>query len=138
MSRSDPSPPPPGEHEPADAGIDPLVSQLRERLRELEAATARLRAEAPSDAREGDAARSASDPPPGGWQRPAPDGGAERAAADTLAELLRGALPTDLARQLAEAVRELLLAVRALIDWCLERLERRGRAPVEVQDIPIV
>jgi hypothetical protein len=39
---------------------------------------------------------------------------------------------------LAEALRELLLALRALIDWYLERAERRRAAPVEVQDIPIV
>jgi hypothetical protein len=31
-----------------------------------------------------------------------------------------------------------LVALRALIDWCLERAERRRRAPAEVQDIPIL
>jgi hypothetical protein len=31
-----------------------------------------------------------------------------------------------------------LLSLRALIDWYLERLERRRAEPVEVQDIPIV
>ena len=36
------------------------------------------------------------------------------------------------------ALRELLLALRALIDWYLERLERRREQSVEVQDIPIL
>ncbi|MHB8657813.1 MAG: hypothetical protein ACYC91_07630 [Solirubrobacteraceae bacterium] len=34
--------------------------------------------------------------------------------------------------------RDLVPAVRALIDWYLERLERRGREPVEVLDVPIL
>ncbi len=35
-------------------------------------------------------------------------------------------------------MRELLLALRALIDWYLERVEQRRREPAEVQDIPIL
>jgi hypothetical protein len=50
---------------------------------------------------------------------------------------LRDLVPPELQRRLAEALRELLLAVRALIDWYLDRLERGPPAPVEVQDIPI-
>jgi hypothetical protein len=46
-------------------------------------------------------------------------------------------VPPELQRRLAVALRELLLALRALIDWYLERAERRGAAPSEVQDIPI-
>ena len=43
---------------------------------------------------------------------------------------------------LAEAVRELLLAVRALIDWYLDRLEQaarpsKGGGGERVEDIPI-
>jgi hypothetical protein len=34
-------------------------------------------------------------------------------------------------------VRELLLALRALIDFYLERLNKRGSEPTEVEDIPI-
>jgi hypothetical protein len=51
---------------------------------------------------------------------------------------LRELIPTDLQRRLAEALRELLLAVRALIDWYLERTERHRAAPTEVEDIPIL
>ena len=55
---------------------------------------------------------------------------------------LRDAIPAELSQQLAEAVRELLLAVRALIDWYLERLERLPAAGGDggddrVEDIPI-
>ena len=52
---------------------------------------------------------------------------------------MRDAVPAELSRQLAEALRELLLALRALIDWYLERLgdRRPARARVEVEDIPL-
>jgi len=51
---------------------------------------------------------------------------------------LRDLIPPELQRKLAEALRELLLALRALIDWYLERAERRRGAHAEVQDIPIL
>ena len=35
------------------------------------------------------------------------------------------------------ALRELLLALRALIDWYLERMEQRRKTPTPVEDIPI-
>jgi hypothetical protein len=50
---------------------------------------------------------------------------------------LRDLVPPDLRQRLNDALRELLLAVRALIDWYLERAERRKAAPIEVTDIPI-
>jgi hypothetical protein len=46
-------------------------------------------------------------------------------------------VPAELQRRLAEALRELLLALRALIDLYLERLERPEQAPTEMEDIPI-
>ena len=46
-------------------------------------------------------------------------------------------MPPELAHQLADAARELLIALRALIDWWIARLEREPEQPVEVQDIPI-
>lgn len=59
------------------------------------------------------AEHSAGDrPPPAGWQRP--DDGQLG----------------DLQQRLVETGRELLLAVRALIDWQLERIEAASR-PVE-------
>lgn len=44
----------------------------------------------------------------------------------------RGA-PQD---QLTDLIRELLLTLRSLIDWYLERLDQRPREP-RVEDIPI-
>jgi hypothetical protein len=49
---------------------------------------------------------------------------------------LRRALPRELQEQLDALMREVLLTLRALIDWQLERLERRSRPPA-VEDIPL-
>jgi hypothetical protein len=51
---------------------------------------------------------------------------------------LRDRIPPELQQRLADAVREVLLAVRALIDWYLERSERHRAEPRQVQDIPIL
>jgi hypothetical protein len=80
-------------------------------------------------------------PPPAGWQTPEEDGRAGTAELDpfvALAQALRDLVPPELQRRLVAAIRELLLALRALIDWYLERLERRREQAVEVQDIPIL
>jgi hypothetical protein len=50
---------------------------------------------------------------------------------------VRDAVPPELAARLADALRELLLALRAVIDYAVERLEKARAEPVEVQDIPI-
>jgi hypothetical protein len=42
----------------------------------------------------------------------------------------------EIEEQLVKVVRDFLLALRSLIDWYLERLERPRREP-EVEDIPI-
>jgi hypothetical protein len=51
-------------------------------------------------------------------------------------EALRRAVPTEFQEQLVALQRELLLTLRALIDWYLERLDGNTRAP-QVEDIPI-
>ncbi len=51
---------------------------------------------------------------------------------------MRDLIPPDLQQRLIAALREVLLALRALIDWYLERLERRREQGVEIQDIPIL
>jgi hypothetical protein len=84
-------------------------------------------------------------PPPAGWQQPR----AEQARAhwldsDELELLLtvvagvRDRIPPELRRRLADAVRELLMALRAVIDWYLERTERPATGGGDVQDIPIL
>ena len=46
-------------------------------------------------------------------------------------------MPPDLAHQLAEALRQLLLALRAVLDWYIARLEGGEPPSREVQDIPV-
>jgi hypothetical protein len=111
---------------------DDTLRRLEERLDRASNAAERLVDEA---------TRARSDPPPAGWQVPRAD--AER---DTRGELemlaqalqsLRELIPPELERRLVDALRELLLAIRALIDWYLERSERSRSEPGDVQDIPI-
>jgi hypothetical protein len=114
---------------------DPL-SQMRSQVDEAYAAADRLVREAEAAAR-----ARAGDVPPAGYEGERTS--AERSAfgdLQALAGLLdtaRTSLPPELARQLAHAARELLVALRALIDWWIARLEREPDQPVEVQDIPI-
>jgi hypothetical protein len=53
-----------------------------------------------------------------------------------LADAVRRGLPRELEEQFSALIREILLTLRALIDWYLERLERRPAEP-RVEDIPI-
>ena len=114
---------------------DPL-SQMRTQVDAAYAAADRLVREAESAARE-----RAGDVPPAGFE-------GERAESERspfqdiqalagLLEAARTSLPPELAHQLAAAARELLIALRALIDWWIARLEREPETPVEVEDIPI-
>ncbi len=83
----------------------------------------------------------ADKPPPAGWQTLGGDApAAEGRELELLAQVIRSLrelLPAELERRLAEALRELLLAFRALIDFYLERLERREAPEQEPRDIPI-
>jgi hypothetical protein len=106
--------------------------------RETYEAAARLVREAQEKAEQ--AARgSTQEVPPNGWESghaqtdPFPDLNGLIA----LVESLRGQLPPDLARQLTDALRELLIAIRAVLDYSIERLERPPRREREVEDIPI-
>jgi hypothetical protein len=87
------------------------------------------------------AARAAAQAaPPRGWAGGAPAAGTafpDLTALGTLVDTLRGTLPPELARQLTDALRELLVAVRAVLDYSIARLERSPAEPVRVEDIPI-
>jgi hypothetical protein len=107
---------------------DPL-SDLRDRLRETHEAAARL------------AGSSESRVPPQGWAAPASSG--PGAGEDELAQLvallgsLRELVPPELQQQVTDLIRQVLLLVRAILDFAIERLEPgRGGEP-EVEDIPI-
>ena len=110
-----PPPPPP----PPDA-----LAELRERLESTRAAAERLADEAP----------------PAGWAPPAQ---AERTREDVeaiagLVRALRELVPPELQQQVTDLLRQVLLLLRALLDWWVARLEP-GPPPAdaEVQDIPI-
>ena len=80
-------------------------------------------------------------PPPAGWQTTDDDARESTSELDPLVALvqaMRDLIPPELQRRLIAALREVLLALRALIDWYLERLDRRREQGVEVQDIPIL
>jgi hypothetical protein len=116
------------------------LREVREHLDEAHAAADRLVREAQRQAEE-----ASGEPreavPPRGWAVP----GAETSSAPDLQALLalvsavRDTVPPELSQQLAEALRRLLLALRALIDWYVERLGEPapGRERVEVEDIPL-
>jgi hypothetical protein len=53
-----------------------------------------------------------------------------------MVDALRRAVPSELQAQFTTLLREVLLTLRSLIDWYLERLDRRPREP-RVEDIPI-
>ncbi len=128
----------PSDERTGPTGYDTL-RRLERRLDEASAAAERLIAEATASAARSATGRTDPRPPPAGWQVPDPDGAREDI--DVLAQFLRSVrelIPPELQRRLAEAFRELLLALRALIDWYLERIERRRAEPVQVQDIPII
>ncbi len=113
---------------------DPL-SEMRSQVDAAYAAADRLVREADA------AARERASVPPRGYEGERAEG--ERSAFGDLQaiagllETVKGSLPPELARQLAEALRDLLVALRALIDWWIARLDREPAPPVEVQDIPI-
>ncbi len=125
------------------------VNDLRGHIDAAHAAADRLVREATERAEQADAAFRArlDDVPERGWEVP-PDEKTASAPSElqtvvALLGALKDVIPTELSAQLAEAVRELLLAVRALIDWYLTRLEELPRrsssspAADRVEDIPI-
>jgi hypothetical protein len=150
--------------EPAFAG-DPL-ERLLARIEVAEAAAVRLAAEAraargddpgsgdpragsggsagaggPGDEGDGAAGGNGSGhegPPPRGWEVPGrTNAGDDLASLALIVDGLKGLIPPELQQRLADAVRNLLNAIRALIDWYLERVERRRGRDLQVEDIPI-
>ena len=114
---------------------DPFA-ELRARIRSTADAAERLSFEAAAGA-PGDAGAAHDD----SRARAADDATHEAQALMALVALLRDLLPEDLRRQVADLLRQVLLLVRAVIDWYLRRLEPGGpedRAPGPVvEDIPL-
>jgi hypothetical protein len=106
-------------------------------LREQYEAAERLMREAEEAAR---AASDAESVPPRGWSVPGDDRtppAFDLGQITALVESLRGVVPPDLARQLADALRDLLVALRAVLDWYIARLEPPEPPSSDVQDIPV-
>lgn len=68
--------------------------------------------------------------------QPPPRGFPDLSPVIAIVDALRRVVPVELQEQLNALQRELLLTIRALIDWYLERLEGSQRATV-VEEIPI-
>ena len=127
---------------------DDPVDDLRNHIDAAHAAADRLVREAAERAERADRAfrERLGDVPERGWavgdeHAGEPAGPSELQLVMRLLESLREVIPAELSQQLAEAMRELLLAIRALIDWYLDRLERVPRAgggdDDHVEEIPI-
>ncbi len=123
-------------------GMEDALGRLEERLDRASRAAERLLADATMRVTEGRGSGESATPPPAGWQQP--DAGRDHESSPPDADLLLGLfavvrdrIPPDLQQRLAEAIREVLLALRALIDWYLERTDRARSGPAKVEDIPI-
>ena len=124
------------------------IRGLRSHIDAAHAAADRIVREASERAEQSDRAfrERLGDVPERGWDvtdehKPAEQPGELQMIVNRLGAL-REAIPEELSQQLAEAVRELLMAVRAMIDWYLDRLERLPRTATggdddRVEDIPI-
>lgn len=87
-------------------------------------------------------------PPPPWWEEfeaaangsgqapPLPRGFPDLTPLLALVDAMRRVVPLELQEQVNALQRELLLTIRALIDWYLERLDD-NRRPTVVEDIPI-
>lgn len=100
---------------------DPLDA-LRERIRATQEAAERLAGEASTAAPRSEQEETVR----------------EAQALVTLLQTLRDMVPPELWQQVRELIRQLLLLIRAVIDWWVDRIESspRGAAPA-VEDIEI-
>ena len=120
------------------APTDPL-EELRERIRATQDATERLATEAPAAK-----ARAEGRPPRRGDAGRTSQTADEIRALANLLETLRALVPPELQQQVTEVIRQVLMLLRALIDWWVDRLDTgdgsgkppRGEEPA-VQDIPV-
>lgn len=118
----------------AQTDPDPLDS-LRDQIRLTQEAAERLAGEA-SRARQ-------AETPPKGWSTTEEHSARteEVRALTVLLETIRELIPPELVDQFRDLVRQVLLLLRALIDWWVDRMEQapasKSAGPPVVQDIPI-
>jgi hypothetical protein len=88
-----------------------------------------------------DAVRAAGgEVPPSGWASTPGDGAGgfpDLSGISALIETVRGTVPPELGTQLVEALRGLLVALRAVLDFYIARLEPPRPERIDVTDIPI-
>jgi hypothetical protein len=100
----------------------------------------RLMRDAQRAAADAAAAAGPEQPPPRGWDvphaEPAPPF-PDLSALFGLVEALKGTVPPELVQQLSDALRELLIALRAILDYSIARLERPPGESAPVEDIPV-
>ncbi len=118
------------------------LNHVRAHLDDAHAAADRLVREAQRQAEDAAGAAASEAVPPRGWDAgPGTEPRSPFADLQAIVELidaLRRSVPPEITRQLAEALRDLLLALRALIDWYLERLDGGdGKDDRPVEDIPL-
>ena len=149
---------------PAPGSPEEALRRLEQRLDQASEAAERLMAQVAAEAARAGATAKAGEPvgagnpaadeatpdsdadgssqtPPAGWQTPEDEPPRVASELDPLLAVLhtmRDLIPPELQQRLISALREVLLALRALIDWYLERMDRRREQGVEVQDIPIL
>ncbi len=129
---------------PAPGSPEETLRRLEQRLDRASEAAERLMAQVAAEAARanpGGDPDGSGQPPPAGWQTPEdepPRVAPELDSFVALVQAMRDLIPSELQQRLIAALREVLLALRALIDWYLERIDRRRDAGVEVQDIPIL
>ena len=80
--------------------------------------------------------------PPRGYDSPRREGTSgppfpDLSSLNAILDLARQGLPPDLQRQLQQALRELLIAMRAVLDYSIDRLEPQPPESAPVEDIPI-
>ena len=118
------------------AGAGPCLTDPLEAVREAERLVREATERAEQIARRDAAARlrrAAGAAPERRRRVPGP-----RRARPGCVELARSSLPPDLQRQLQQALRELLIALRAVLDYSIDRLEPGPEPPsATVEDIPI-
>jgi hypothetical protein len=122
--------------DPSFARPDDPLADLRERVRATRAAAERLGEEAAEAMR----AQREGRVPPRGWATPQ-ERDDTREGLQVLVgmlESIRDLVPAELQQQVREVVRKILLLIRAIIDWWLDRFEAAARpAAATVEEIPI-
>jgi hypothetical protein len=96
-------------------------------------------------AAEGAVRAAGGEVPPSGWASSSSEESAatgpgafpDLSGITALIEAVRGTVPPELGQQLSEALRGLLMALRAVLDFYIARLEPPRPERIDVTDIPI-